>query len=281
MASITSFSKRKRVAVHSRSIHFSSFYKGKFRMKISLKIKRRVTTFCVAMAFVAGGAISAHAITFAPPNQDLILAIFGGNTEQIINLGNMETLTSSAPTVFNIDPTGLAAVQAGIDSTIGQSLRWSMIGVTQNPANQNFLMKTASTTVAAGVDQSRLAVGLTLNSFFNYLNEIAGIGDAVQATVGNTAIGSFTKTFGIGGDLASGFPGGQILNAGQLGNVLFTNVTTNSLIGDMGQAILSADGTTFTIGNSVVAPVPLPAAGILFATGLLGLVGISRRPKAN
>ena len=102
--------------------------------------------------------------------------------------------------------------------------------------------------------------------------------------MGKNDNGSFTKTFGIDGSFNAAFTVPQQLNAGQLGTIIMSDpnagVGAASLIGDMGQAILSADGTIFSIGSSV-APVPVPAAGILFATGLLGLVGLARRPKAN
>jgi hypothetical protein len=47
----------------------------------------------------------------------------------------------------------------------------------------------------------------------------------------------------------------------------------------LGSATLGADGTLTITGNST-APVPLPAAVWLFGSGLMGLVGVSRRRKA-
>jgi hypothetical protein len=48
----------------------------------------------------------------------------------------------------------------------------------------------------------------------------------------------------------------------------------------LGSATLANNGTLTITGNGVTAPVPLPAAVWLFGSGLMGLVGVSRRRKA-
>jgi hypothetical protein len=48
----------------------------------------------------------------------------------------------------------------------------------------------------------------------------------------------------------------------------------------LGSATLGTNGTLTLTGNTVAAPVPLPAAVWLFGSGLMGLVGVSRRRKA-
>jgi hypothetical protein len=49
---------------------------------------------------------------------------------------------------------------------------------------------------------------------------------------------------------------------------------------DAGQWTLASDGTaTYTLAGG--SPVPLPGALWLFGSGLMGLVGISRRRKKN
>ena len=48
----------------------------------------------------------------------------------------------------------------------------------------------------------------------------------------------------------------------------------------LGTASVAANGTLTLTGNGTTSPVPLPAAVWLFGSGLLGLVGVSRRRKA-
>jgi hypothetical protein len=71
-----------------------------------------------------------------------------------------------------------------------------------------------------------------------------------------TSVGTASQLFGFTGNATSG--------------------TLNSYI--LGSATLAADGTLAITGAA--APVPLPAAVWLFGSGLMGLVGVSRRRKA-
>jgi hypothetical protein len=73
-----------------------------------------------------------------------------------------------------------------------------------------------------------------------------------------TAIGSSIALYGLTGNNGTG--------------------TVESYI--LGSAKLGSDGTLTLTGNTTTAPVPLPAAVWLFGSGLMGLVGVSRRRKA-
>ena len=77
--------------------------------------------------------------------------------------------------------------------------------------------------------------------------------------------------------LDAGFTGGMASNLGSLLNVVmgdpFDGVGT---LTPMGQALLSSNGI-FQITGGQLAAVPVPAAVVLFATGMIGLAGIARR----
>jgi hypothetical protein len=88
---------------------------------------------------------------------------------------------------------------------------------------------------------------------------------------------------GISGTMSGSFTGGGL--QGSLGNVL-TLIQGRALVSgqqnvltDVGQAVLSAGGQLSICGGAgcSVAPVPVPAAVVLFGSGLIGLVGIARR----
>jgi hypothetical protein len=63
----------------------------------------------------------------------------------------------------------------------------------------------------------------------------------------------------------------------------FTGNNNGSLVQQymLGSAAFSANGTLTISGNTTTSPVPLPAAVWLFGSGLMGLVGVSRRRKTT
>ncbi len=72
--------------------------------------------------------------------------------------------------------------------------------------------------------------------------------------------------------------------AANLGQLLHLIASDTELVDDAvlfrGQALLSANGI-FQISGGQLAAVPVPAAVILFGSGLIGLVGIARRNFAS
>lgn len=253
-------------------------------MKALSRMKQTATALSVAMALAVSGVPAAHAVNFDFLGQSAVLAIFGGDSEHIVQLGDVSTLTSGPATVFNIDPGTIAAVSTNLGAG---GLKYALLGFSFDATFPDGFLKTVSGKASgdfSAIQTQQWVPSLVQSPAFNWVNELAGVGTATSATVGKNDIGSFTKTFDIDGSFGGAFSLPQHLSAGVLGTIIMSALNVGngaqSIVGDMGQAILSADGLTFTIGSSV-APVPLPAAGILFATGLLGLVGISRRPKAN
>jgi hypothetical protein len=95
-------------------------------------------------------------------------------------------------------------------------------------------------------------------------------------TTGGTPASSKYAIFGSPVDDRATAIGSSIALYGLTGNN--TTGTVESYI--LGSAKLSSNGTLTLTGNSTTAPVPLPAAVWLFGSGLMGLVGVSRRRKA-
>jgi len=253
-------------------------------MKALSRMKKTATALSVALALAVSGAPAAHAVIFDFQANSLMLAIFGGDNEHIVNLGDVTALTSGPATTFNIDPGAIAAVSTNLGAG---GLKYALLGLSGNATFPNGFLKTLSGKPSGSFSQTQIDQWVPTaaqTATFLWSNELALVGNDTSVTLGKNDAGSFTARFGINGSLGGAFSVPQQVKAGVLGTIIMSELNAGngaqSLVGDMGQAILSADGLTFTIGSSV-APVPLPAAGILFATGLLGLVGISRRPKAN
>ena len=121
-----------------------------------------------------------------------------------------------------------------------------------------------------------------LQSFLNGLESDLTSGGLTSLTGTETG----TATEGVGAQTKYNFFGGPDLAAtgstaiklfGFTGNNV-NNGTIQSYL--LGSVTLGADGTLTINGNGGGAPVPLPAAVWLFGSGLMGLVGVSRRRKA-
>ncbi len=228
--------------------------------------KRTAAAVAVAVAGLGG---EAQALEFG--NGDLMLAIYGNNTEYLRNLGQVSTLFSSGPSVqFNIGASDLTAVSGtnpvkfalyGFDASTASPLLF---------ASSRKALADYTATQLSQVSVSTSLIPATLQS-----GQLAGDGLTTQLLPASNA-NSFTSLFGTSGTLAGGFPVSTEGTLGSLLHLLQGDFNTNAL-STIGHAILALDGSTLTITAGVPAPVPVPAAVILFGSGLIGIVGIARR----
>ena len=225
----------------------------------------------MATALVIAGVVSggqAQAIEFG--NGDLVLALYGNNTELLMNLKQQSSLLGSTPTTITINASDLTAVSGS------NRINWSLYGFNQdvnlNPTTfVGGTVKALSAFTPTEIINASPVNGWNAAAIQGAL--LAGDGLLVQR-IPASDFNSFTKVFGPS-SLASAF---AVSTAGSLGgmlNIISGNVTTGAL-SQIGQAMLSLDGSTLTIGANLAA-VPVPAAVVLFGTGLIGLVGIARR----
>jgi hypothetical protein len=193
----------------------------------------------------------------------------------------------------------LAANPAASDGFTIEAAQFPGATISSGSANSNSKLqgqlKTifTSTSNASNLAQSGLSDAETLaNGIFNDLTQPAdgeGLSPLLTAKEASTGAsysggpeGADTK-YGLTGvnDLASVGTAAQLY--GFTGNGSPTNGVESYILGSV---TLSTAGVLSITGNSTTTPpppppVPLPAAVWLFGSGLLGLVGVSRRRKAS
>ena len=229
------------------------------------KVKRTVMATALAVATaVAGFAGQAQAFTFGEGN--LVLAIYGNNTEALYNLGSASSILS---------PGG-----AGI-TNLNVSAGLTAAGIGTNPVRYTvFGHDSTLGTLYAGTSFASSAINPNL--FASTVQFEASIGMASQAifagdTISKADFKSFSSNLNQNGagNMGGTWPVAMQGGLDQVINVMQGDVNTNTFT-QVGRVLLTANGL-LTAGNPGPAAVPLPAAVVLFGTGLIGLIGVARR----
>ena len=262
-----------------------------------VSVKKKIAILAsTALMLVAGMGQSAEAFNFG--QGDLILAIYGNRTsgegtEAIINLTNltapnsgpnMNALSNPAQTyTFNLSAyLNAAGIIDNNPATPDYPLRYTVMGYQADSGTGGF-SSLGGTSLSNQVGTIHGAVG----NFANGMNSWSG---AVNATppsdlipgqngavvAFNNANSPSTRT-GTAEKLFNSFNVAMAGNLDQLLNLVQgdSELVDNPLLGK-GQAMLFANGN-FQITGGQLAPIPVPAAVVLFGTGVIGLVGIARR----
>lgn len=225
--------------------------------------KRTVMATALAVAtMVAGIAGQAQAFTFG--DGDLVLAIYGNNTEALYNLGNFNTRLANGATFSQDVSAGLTAAQVGTNAVKYTLFGWDV----SLPAGQLH----AATAFAPG------SVGAAnLTNQFNPSVNMSFLPAFTGDTIAKSDSRSFSANLNTAG--AGQFEGAWTVamqgTLDQVLNIVRGNVETNTFT-QVGRVLLTAGGQ-LTLGNPGPAAVPLPAAVVLFGTGLIGLIGVARR----
>jgi hypothetical protein len=242
------------------------FNKEESTMK-SLSIVKRFAVVAVAAAALAGPATAAHALQFN--SGDLVLAVYGNGTEYVKNLGTISSVLSSGVDV-NLNTGG---VLTAIGPT--SSLKYTVFGYqgTAITFGDSAPIASWTTTQKNQVLPNTLIVNLT-----NYLNGLSLAGDTRTLFPATDAL-SFSTNLNLsggdtlGGSISSTHP--AVANIDTVLNLL-QRTGAASTLAQVGTGFLSS-----STGHFVVSAVPVPAAVVLFATGVIGLVGLARRKMSG
>jgi hypothetical protein len=234
----------------------------------------------------------AHATTapgFRFTHGDAVLVLYGNGTEALYNLGNARALLATAGASRTIDVHLTAAAHGG------NPVRWTIFGF--DGLAERIWAGTSDRTLTGGrmlVNPDRATMHAAIDPInINPMQQIFVLGqwEPGSAIPGNTIPmgdpNSFTTRMMDGNpgwprDLSAATIGGgwrepnMFANVGDFLHILETGVGDFNLHW-WGSAQLLAGGP---LGGQVVfgnpGPIPVPAAAILFGSGLIGLAGLAR-----
>lgn len=227
--------------------------------------KRIVLATALAVAAVIS-CVAERAQAFTFGEGDLVLAIYGNNTEALIDLGNESAiLAPGGPGISNLNVSAALAA-AGVGTN---PVRYTVFGHDSNLATVY-----AGTTFSPGsINPNQVQLTFQFESSIG----MQGLGGFTGDTIAKADPKSFSSNLnqsGVG-NFAGSWPVAMQGSLGQVLNILQGDVNTNGFT-QVGRVLLTADGF-LTVGNPGPAAVPLPAGVVLFGTGLIGLAGIARR----
>lgn len=228
-------------------------------------IKRMMLAAALAVATAVSG-MSGQAQAFTFGEGDLVLAIYGNNTEALVNLGNANTI---------LTPGG-----AGI-SNLNVSAELAAAGIGTNPVRYTLFGHDSTLgTLYAATSFASNAINPNLFSPTNQFEAsiiMAGQANFSGNTIAKADFRSFSSNLNPAGTatMMGTWPVTMQGSLDQVINIMQGDVNTNTFT-QVGRVLLTAGGL-LTVGNPGPAAVPLPAGVVLFGSGLIGLVGIARR----
>ena len=237
----------------------------------SLSIVKRLAVAAVAAAALAGPVTAAHALQFSAG--DAVLAVYGNGTEYVKNLGTISNLIANG---VDVD-LNLGGVLTAIGPT--SSLKYTVFGFTGSGLTATMFFGDSAPIGSWTTPQKNQNLPATLsNALIGYSGALGAAADVRNLFPQNDGLSFSTNLNAAGSDTL----GGSISSA----HPAVANIDTvlNLLQRTGGATTLAQVGTGFLSsanGHFVVSAVPVPAAVVLFATGVIGLVGLARRKMSG
>src|SRR5262245_38359545 len=233
----------------------------------SLSIVKRLAVAGVAAAALAGSVTAAHALQF---NQgDVVLAVYGNNTEYAANIGTLSNLLTNG---VNHDLSGvISQLQVG-----GNPLLYTLVAY--QGATGMFFGDRDPIGSWTTLQKNQVQPLTFTSSLAGWGTELSTAGDVRNLFPKDDALSFTTKMNAAGannfGAIPAAHPGAASLES-ILNLLQRPDGGAAGSLTQVGTAILSLQGPQ--AGHFVVSAVPVPAAAVLFATGIVGLIGVARR----
>ncbi|MBX3304365.1 MAG: VPLPA-CTERM sorting domain-containing protein [Nitrospira sp.] len=238
-------------------------------------IKRIMVAAAVTVATATAG-MAGQAQAFEFDHGDLVLAIYGNNTEALYNLGAISTVLADGQSKSLDVSAGLAAAGVG-----GSPVKYTVYGAS---FTSDFSLQSVYGGTTFDVSQINPdSLGFSSQFGVTLAQQPFQVFDG--NTIAKTDPRSFTSVLNqdgsanLNGTWPVSFQGslGDVLNIVQ-GDLPNFGAGPYEIAGIVGRVQLTADGSVL-FGNPGpdVAPIPLPAGVVLFGSGLIGLIGIARR----
>jgi hypothetical protein len=232
-----------------------------------LSMMKRVMVGAVAAAALAGPVTAAHALQFS--QGDAVLAVYGNSTEYLANLGTISNLVTNGASL------DLSSIMGSVGGT--NPIRYTLFGFS-DPNTLFFGDGSTASSFTTSQKNTSLPASV-VSALQGYSGALVNAADARNLFPLADAL-SFTSNLNpdssntFGGNISSAHP--AVASIDHILNLLTANDPGTGIIGlsQVATALLSSSNGSFVVSVSAV---PVPAAVVLFATGVIGLVGLARR----